>query len=61
MAETCANCRAVVEKCGRDPEGRPICCAACLFHPLGCRCRFGELGVAETRDYGDFEDFEEDR
>jgi hypothetical protein len=43
----CANCGAP-DAIATDSEGRPICCAHCLFNPLGCRCRFGEPGVAET-------------
>jgi hypothetical protein len=46
---TCANCRADLPLGqGGRVGGRWICCAHCLFHPLGCRCRYGELGIAET-------------
>jgi len=41
-------------------QGVPRCCPACVFNPLGCRCRFGELGVAETQDWGPWDDYEED-
>jgi hypothetical protein len=60
--EICYNCGATVEKCGRDAEGRPICCIYCAFNPLGCRCKYGEFGVAQdyaSYDPGD-EDYEED-
>lgn len=61
---TCANCKAEVPKVGTDPHGNPICCAACLFNPLGCRCKYGELGVLETQQYfsdDDDDDFDEGR
>ena len=51
MSEPCANCGAVVPNPGRDCDGRVICCPACLFNPLGCRCEWGDYGVAETRDW----------
>ena len=44
--EKCANCGAPAT--GRDSSGRPICCAHCVFNPLGCRCKWGEPVVAET-------------
>jgi hypothetical protein len=46
-SNTCENCGAVVPHPGRS-EGRLICCAACIFHPLGCRCKYGEYGVEGT-------------
>ena len=57
--EICDNCGAKVEKCGRDPNGRKICCPHCAFNPLGCRCRFGEFGVAETQDWSDPDEYDE--
>lgn len=54
MSEKCDNCGAVVEQCGRDFRGRKICCPDCMFNPRGCRCRFGEFGVAETYVDPDF-------
>lgn len=27
---------------GRMADGEPRCCATCAFHPLGCRCEFGD-------------------
>lgn len=44
---TCSNCGVQMEKMGQDQSGLPICCAHCVFNPLGCRCRFGEFGVAQ--------------
>lgn len=54
MTTTCDNCGADVlpGHGGRASDGRRLCCAACAFHPLGCRCWVGEPGVAETVDYG---------
>lgn len=46
----CANCGAP-NATGLAADGRVICCPACVFNPLGCRCRFGEPGVAETVPY----------
>ena len=51
MSGPCANCGAVVPNPGKDAEGRTICCIHCVFNPLGCRCEYGEIGVAETRDW----------
>lgn len=46
----CSNCGATLprEKAGTGPRGEIMCCAGCLFNPLGCRCKYGELGVLET-------------
>ena len=46
----CANCKTEVpdDKGGKGHDGEPICCAHCAFNPLGCRCKYGEYGVAET-------------
>jgi hypothetical protein len=46
----CENCGAVVPNPGRM-DGRVICCAACVFNPLGCRCEFGEFGKEETQQF----------
>ncbi len=27
---------------GRTSDGEPRCCATCAFHPLGCRCEYGD-------------------
>lgn len=47
---TCSNCKTEVPegKGGKGPTGEFFCCASCLFNPLGCRCKYGEFGVAET-------------
>lgn len=52
--ETCDNCGAQVPKCGtiRPPflnGGTKVCCINCIMNPLGCRCKYGEYGVAETQ------------
>lgn len=44
----CSNCKADVPNPGRGPRGEIICCPHCVFNPLGCRCQYGEFGVAET-------------
>jgi hypothetical protein len=46
----CSNCKAEVPdgKGGKHPNGQFICCEHCFFNPLGCRCKYGEFGVAET-------------
>jgi hypothetical protein len=54
---TCDNCGAKLpldQPIGRLPDGRRICCAHCIFNPLGCRCKYGEYGVAETYQDPDF-------
>jgi len=53
----CRNCGATAT--GNDSLG-PICCAHCAFNPLGCRCKYGELGVAETFDWSLGDNGEED-
>lgn len=50
--ERCDNCGALVEKCGTASDGKNYCCIHCCFNPLGCRCQYGEYGVAETEDWG---------
>jgi DNA-directed RNA polymerase subunit RPC12/RpoP len=47
----CQNCgaRFLAEEPPRDPNGRTVCCAACVFDPAGCRCFAGEWGV--TNDH----------
>ena len=51
MRVVCSNCEGLIPAehfCGTNgPMGR-VCCAACVVHPLGCRCRYGEYGVEET-------------
>lgn len=56
----CYNCRAKVPEGhgGTDPHGRFVCCPACVFNPLGCRCQHGEFGVAETYEDPDFPQFD---
>ena len=56
----CENCNANVPKIYQGADGRKYCCPHCLFNPLGCRCQFGELGVAEETDYGQFDDDDDD-
>lgn len=64
----CANCKAKLpdDKGGIGPNRRVICCAHCMFNPLGCRCKYGEFDVAETyRDpmfpeFGDDDDYDDD-
>jgi hypothetical protein len=50
---TCDNCGAAVPagRGGTGPGGNYICCPACVFCPLGCRCKWGEFGVKETEDF----------
>lgn len=38
-SETCC-CGAPTK--GRMTDGEPRCCATCAFHPLGCRCKYGD-------------------
>jgi ribosomal protein S26 len=59
MNKRCDNCGAEipVEKMGKDSQGRNICCAACIFDPMGCRCKYGEYGVVETYSDPDFPEF----
>lgn len=47
ILEDCVNCPGV-KATARLSNTMPYCCIACAFHPLGCRCRFGELGMEET-------------
>lgn len=47
----CENCGANVPKIYEDSDGRKYCCAGCLFHPLGCRCKFGEFGMVDDIDF----------
>ncbi len=49
----CENCGANMPKIYEGSDGRKYCCAGCLFHPLGCRCKFGEFGIVEDTDYSD--------
>lgn len=48
---SCENCGAEVPVIKVTTDGKLICCAHCLFHPLVCRCRFGEFG--KKQEYGD--------
>lgn len=59
---TCDNCQAKVPdgQGGLDRNGRFICCPHCVFNPLGCRCQYGEYGVAETFEDPDFPMFDEE-
>lgn len=41
-------------------DGRRICCAHCVFNPLGCRCKYGEWNVAETYQDPEFPEFGDD-
>lgn len=65
-ARHCDNCGAGLPegKGGYESlHGRFICCPHCLFNPLGCRCKYGEYGVAETYqdpDYPEFGPYEDD-
>jgi len=45
---TCTNCGAEVSELHETTIGQKVCCIHCVFNPLGCRCRYGEFGVAET-------------
>jgi len=45
----CSNCGAVSPLSGRCSDGQVYCCVHCCFNPLGCRCKYGEFGVEETR------------
>ena len=62
----CENCGADVPKLYVGSDGRKYCCPGCLFHPLGCRCKFGEFGMVQEgyqyeEDYdADEEDFIDD-
>lgn len=61
----CENCGADVPKLFKSSEGTNLCCPHCIWNHLGCRCQYGEIGVAETVDYGQYddeddEDFDED-
>lgn len=48
----CPNCHAMVPALGKSSDGRQFCCVHCCFNPLGCRCKYGEIGIEETRpDY----------
>lgn len=49
MEMECENCGAVIPSGlgGFDSKGRFICCPACMFNPLGCRCKYGEHGIPE--------------
>lgn len=44
----CDNCHAKVPELHKTSWGQRICCPHCAFSPLGCRCKYGEFGMAET-------------
>ena len=46
----CANCGASIPEGvgGKSTIHEFVCCPHCVFNPLGCRCKYGEYGVAET-------------
>jgi hypothetical protein len=56
----CENCRANVPKLVESADGRKLCCVHCLFNPLGCRCKFGDLGVVEDYVHFEEEDYPEE-
>lgn len=56
----CENCKADVPKIYEGSDGRKYCCSACLFYPLGCRCKFGELGIAQDDFPYDDDDIDDD-
>lgn len=58
--QQCENCGATVEKCGTATDGKKYCCIECVFNPLGCRCKYGEYGVAETQDWAALSGYEDD-
>jgi len=55
-SQICQNCGA---KCKDEfvgeMDGKIICCVHCAFNPLGCRCKYGEYGVAEEFIYDDMD------
>lgn len=55
----CDNCGANVPTLALIGDRR-ICCPHCFFNPFGCRCWCGENGVAETMDYGPWDDDDDD-
>lgn len=57
----CDNCDANVPKVYAGSDGRNYCCSACLFYPLGCRCKFGEFGIVEDFDHSDEEELDDQR
>lgn len=60
MKHKCDNCGALVESIGTTTDGRKICCVECAFNPLGCRCKFGEYGVAETENWASLSGYDDD-
>jgi len=54
--EQCPSCGAWVKKLGTASDGSKFCCVHCCFNPLGCRCRFGHIGVAETDIHWSFDE-----
>lgn len=49
MTKDLGTCQCGAPATGMGADGRAYCCPACLFNPLGCRCKYGEPGVAETQ------------
>lgn len=43
----CPRCDAIVKRIYTDTGGIEACCVHCAWNPDGCRCRFGEFGVAD--------------
>lgn len=53
----CLRCDALVKRLYTDSAGViEACCIECAWNPNGCRCRFGEFGVADTGFYACFPD-----
>ena len=53
QAKDFGKCQCGAPAKGEMANGEPRCCATCAFHPLGCRCRYGdppntECGVLES-------------
>lgn len=58
---TCENCGAKVPAAmgGWLNGTKFVCCPVCVFHPTGCRCRFGEFAMQETYLDPDFDEDED--
>ena len=61
--QTCDNCGAKVPITWQGSDGRRYCFLHCAMHPLGCRCKYGEIGVKQEFahydapfDYGNSDD-----
>jgi hypothetical protein len=55
----CENCGANVPKVYQSSDGRYYCCAGCLFHPNGCRCKYGDFGMVQDDIPYEEEDYPE--